>query len=91
MTTRSVETRGLNNTEGGISGLKGIRDLSYKLIFTAINIKVENNQFDEFFEEEEEEEKEKETTKPIYDESLVWDKIYANLTQAKMEVVRSMR
>ena len=49
LTTRSVETRGIANTEGGISGLKGIRDLSYKLIFTAINIRVENNQFDEFF------------------------------------------
>ena len=30
-------------------------------------------------------------TKPVFDESLVWDKIYNNLTQAKMEVVRSMR
>jgi DNA replication licensing factor MCM6 len=46
LTTRSNETRGLAQTEGGISGLKGIRDLSYKLIFSAINIKVENNQFD---------------------------------------------
>ncbi|MCB0367916.1 MAG: hypothetical protein KDD45_00395 [Bdellovibrionales bacterium] len=46
LTTRSIETRGLGQTEGGISGLKGIRDLSYKLVFTAINIKVENNQFD---------------------------------------------
>jgi hypothetical protein len=38
----------MTQTEGGISGLKGVRDLSYKLIFSAINIKVENNQFDEF-------------------------------------------
>jgi hypothetical protein len=29
-----------------------MRDLSYKLIFVAINIKVENNQFDEFEKEE---------------------------------------
>ena len=46
LTTRSNETRGIAQTEGGILGLKGIRDLSYKLIFSAINIKVENNQFD---------------------------------------------
>lgn len=31
-----------------------MRDLSYKLIFVAININVENNQFDEFDKEEEE-------------------------------------
>lgn len=48
LTTRTNETRGIANVEGGISGLKGMRDLSYKLIFIAINIKVENNQFDEF-------------------------------------------
>lgn len=47
LTTRSNETRGLAQTEGGISGLKGMRDLSYKLVFVAINITVENNQFDE--------------------------------------------
>jgi hypothetical protein len=29
-----------------VSGIKGMRDLSYKLVFVAINIKVENNQFD---------------------------------------------
>lgn len=51
LTTRSNDTRGIAHTEGGISGLKGVRDLSYKLIFTAVNIKVENNQFDEFKEE----------------------------------------
>lgn len=48
LTTRSNQTRGIAQTEGGISGLKGVRDLSYKLIFCAININVENNQFDEF-------------------------------------------
>lgn len=48
LTTRSNETRGVAHTEGGIAGIKGMRDLSYKLIFVAINIKVENNQFDEF-------------------------------------------
>lgn len=48
LTTRSNETRGTSQVEGGISGLKGVRDLSYKLIFSAVNIKVENNQFDEF-------------------------------------------
>jgi len=45
ISTRSNETRGLAQNEG-ISGIKGMRDLSYKLIFQAINIKVENNQFD---------------------------------------------
>ena len=29
----------------GVTGIKGIRELNYKLIFVAINIKVENNQF----------------------------------------------
>ena len=81
----------MGHTEGGISGLKGIRDLSYKLIFTAINIKVENNQFDEFYEEEEEEERDKDTIKPLYDESSVWDKIYSNMTQSKMEIITRMR
>lgn len=67
LTTRSIETRGIGQTQGGISGLKGMRDLSYKLIFNAINIKVENNQFDEFFEEEEEEERDKDAPKKVYD------------------------
>lgn len=71
--------------------MKGIRDLSYKLIFTAINIKVENNQFDEFFEEEEDEEREREGPKKIYEESMIWDKIYDNMTQTKMDVVTRMR
>lgn len=31
-----------------------MRDLSYKLVFVGINIKVENNQFDELEREEEE-------------------------------------
>jgi hypothetical protein len=30
-----------------VTGIKGIRELNYKLIFIAINIKVENNQFAE--------------------------------------------
>ena len=56
LSTRTHESRGFaNNTDGGISGLKGIRDLSYKLIFIAVNIKVENNQFDEFDHNDEEE------------------------------------
>lgn len=57
----------MTQTEGGISGLKGVRDLSYKLIFSAINIKVENNQFDEFVRDEEEQEFDKDAPKFQYD------------------------
>ena len=32
-----------------------MRDLSYKLIFVAVNIKVENNQFDEYDHNDEDE------------------------------------
>lgn len=67
LTTRSNETRGIAHTEGGIGGIKGMRDLSYKLIFVAINIKVENNQFDEFEREEEEVEKDKDDIKEEFD------------------------
>ena len=81
----------MGQTEGGISGLKGIRDLSYKLIFTAINIKVENNQFDEFFEEEEDEDRDNDGPKKIFDESMIWEKIYQSMSQTKMDVVRRMR
>lgn len=37
----------------GIRGIKGIRDLNYKLAFIATNLKVENNQFNELNEEQE--------------------------------------
>lgn len=59
-----------------------MRDLSYKLIFVAINIKVENNQFDEFEPEEEEEEKERDrdAIKEEFDEKKIWDKISSRLT-----------
>lgn len=39
-----------------MTGLKGVRELNYKLIFIAIHIKVENNQFSEDIQENEEEE-----------------------------------
>ena len=56
LTTRTNESRGFTNTtDGGISGIKGMRDLSYKLIFVAVNIKVENNQFDEYDHNDEDE------------------------------------
>jgi DNA replication licensing factor MCM6 len=91
LTTRSVETRGIAHTEGGISGLKGIRDLSYKLIFTAINIKVENNQFDEFFEEEEDDEKDKDSPKPRFDPDLIWEKVYTGMSQTQTDLLQQMR
>mgnify|MGYP001190395228 FL=1 len=67
LTTRSNDTRGIAHTEGGISGLKGVRDLSYKLIFTAVNIRVENNQFDDFKDEAEDEEEVNEGIKEVFD------------------------
>ena len=74
--------------EGGISGLKGIRDLSYKLIFTAINIKVENNEFDDFKNDEEEEERDKDAVKEKFDESLFWEKLFSStLTETKAQSV----
>lgn len=53
MTSRSYETRGISQMEG-IKGLKGVKELNYKLIFIANNIRVDNNQFDELLEEDEE-------------------------------------
>lgn len=44
---RNLETRGNMMEMQGVEGLKGIRELNYKLIFTATNLIVENNQFRE--------------------------------------------
>ncbi len=46
ISTRSNDTRGAMNDMEGVTGVTGIRELNYKLIFVAINIIVENNQFD---------------------------------------------
>lgn len=86
LTTRSNDTRGIANTEGGISGLKGVRDLSYKLIFTAVNIKVENNQFDDFKEEKDEDEVE-EGVKEVFEEHKIWDKILGGLDNYVMNII----
>ena len=52
--TRSIENRGYTNEMDGVIGIKGIRQLNYKLIFIASNIVIENNEFREVIEEEEE-------------------------------------
>ena len=44
---RNLEARGQMMEMDGVQGLKGIRELNYRLIFTATNIIVENNQFRE--------------------------------------------
>ena len=54
LNTRTQDARGISSTtDGGITGIKGMRDLSYKLTFIAVNIKVENNQFDQYDQNEE--------------------------------------
>ena len=40
----------------GITGIKGIKELNYKLMYIASNIIVENNSFNEEVHEQEEEE-----------------------------------
>ena len=40
----------------GVTGIKGIRELNYKLVFIGVNIRVQNNQFAEDVQEDEEEE-----------------------------------
>ena len=57
-----------------------MRDLSYKLIFVAININVQNNQFDEFEKEEEEVEKDKDDIKEEFDEGKIWQGIISRFT-----------
>lgn len=94
LTTRSNDTRGIGHMEGGISGLKGVRDLSYKLIFSAINIKVENNQFDEFKREDddhEQEERDKDAVKEVYDEGNIWKKVYDVLSETEIHTIHSIK
>jgi hypothetical protein len=91
LTTRSNETRGVANTEGGVSGIKGMRDLSYKLVFVGINIKVENNQFDEFDKEEEEVERGKDDPKPDFDEGEIYDNIVAKLSETEIKEIEKIK
>ena len=63
ITTKSENTRAMSGFETeGITGVKGVRELHYKLLFIATNIKIENNQFQEeigFDDDDKEEESEK--------------------------------
>jgi DNA replication licensing factor MCM6 len=45
LSTKNQNTRGNMGEMEGLTGVKGIRELNYKLIFIATSIKVENNQF----------------------------------------------
>ena len=91
LTTRSNDTRGVSNTEGGVTGIKGMRDLSYKLVFVAINIKVENNQFDEFDKEEEEVERGKDDPKPDFDENAIYNHIVSKLTDTEIKEIDKIK
>ena len=92
LSTRSNDTRGVAHAEGGVSGIKGMRDLSYKLIFVAININVENNQFDEFVRNEEEEDlAPKDSKKELFDEGKVWEKVSASLSEAQLTFIQQVR
>lgn len=73
--------------------MKGIRDLSYKLIFSAINIKVENNQFDEFEVDSDDENGEinKDVVKEQFDETRIWDKVYGPLSETKINNIQKIK
>jgi hypothetical protein len=45
LSTKNQNTRGNMGEMEGLTGVKGIRELNYKLIFIATSVKVENNQF----------------------------------------------
>ena len=68
-----------------------MRDLSYKLIFVAINIKVENNQFDEFEKEEEDVEKEKQEIREEFDDIKIWNHIVAKFTESEMKEIDKIK
>ena len=56
ISTRNPESRGNMMEMEGITGIKGIKELNYKLMYIASNIIVENNSFNEEVHEQEEEE-----------------------------------
>jgi DNA replication licensing factor MCM6 len=57
----------------------------------AINIKVENNQFDEFDKEEEEVERGKDDPKPDFDENAIYNHIVSKLTDTEIKEIDKIK
>ena len=53
MNSRTIEARGNLTEMDGVTGIKGIKELSYKLIFIGTNILIENDEFRETYDENE--------------------------------------